>query len=180
MDSLGSGATGRPHPALRRYVNAYVGYRHQGAPAVHHGVAGPSATVILAFEQPIDAAWKDHPLSRGTHWRLASGLHTRPALIHTGGSQHGIQLDLTPLGVRALLGLPIGALARALVSHDDVPAGLTAAAHEAIAEATSWPQRFALLDLALLAALASATSARPPPRPQRCTGGRRCTSPPDA
>lgn len=121
MDSLGTGAVGRPHPALRPFVNAYVGYRHQGAPAVHHGVAGPSATVILAFDEPIDTAWKDDPGSRGEHWRLASGLHTRPALIHTGGSQHGIQLDLTPLGVRALLGLPVGALAKALVSHDDAP-----------------------------------------------------------
>ncbi|HOA58762.1 MAG TPA: hypothetical protein PKI09_12305, partial [Dermatophilaceae bacterium] len=108
MESLGTGAVGRPHPALRPFVNAYVGYRHQGAPAVHHGVAGPSATVILAFDEPIDTAWKDDPASRGEHWRLASGLHTRPALIHTGGSQHGIQLDLTPLGVRALLGLPVG------------------------------------------------------------------------
>lgn len=155
MERLGSGAVGRPHPALRRYVNAYVGYRHRGVSAVHHGVAGPSATLILSFEQPITTAWKDDPLSRATHWRLASGLHTRPALIHTGGPQHGIQLDLTPLGVRALLGLPVGALAGALVSHDDVPAGVTAAAHEAIAEATTWPQRFALLDTALLSAWAA-------------------------
>ena len=59
MESLGTGAVGRPHPALRLFVNAYVGYRHQGAPAVHHGVAGPSATVILAFDEPIDPAWKD-------------------------------------------------------------------------------------------------------------------------
>lgn len=155
MDSLGSGAVGRPHAALRRFVNAYVGYRHEGAPALHHGVAGPSATVILAFEQPIDTAWVDDPASRRTQWRLASGLHTRPALIHTGGSQHGIQLDLTPLGVRAVLGLPVGALARSLVSHDDVPLGLSAPAHERIAEATTWPRRFALLDAALLAAMSS-------------------------
>lgn len=155
MESLGSGAVGLPHPALRLFVNAYAGYRHRGAPAVHHGVAGPSATVILAFDDPIDTAWKDDPGSRDTHWRLASGLHTGPALIHTGGSQHGIQLDLTPLGVRALLGLPVGALAKALVSHDDVPLGLSAGAHATIADATTWPRRFALLDTALLAAVMS-------------------------
>ena len=171
MDSLGTGAVGRPHPALRLFVNAYVGYRHQGAPAVHHGVAGPSATVILAFDEPIDTAWKDDPASRGEHWRLASGLHTRPALIHTGGSQHGIQLDLTPLGVRALLGLPVGALARALVSHDDVPLGLTTQAHEAIADATTWPQRFALLDTALLAAVTSGGERRTAAAPSAALEG---------
>ena len=152
---LGTGAVGRPHPALRPYLNAYVGYRHQGTPAVHHGVASPWATVILAFDHPIDTAWKDDPLSRGHQWRLASGLHTRPALIHTGGTQHGIQLDLTPLGVRVLLGMPSAALARAMVSHDDVPLGVSAATHEAIAAAPTWPRRFDLLDAALLATLAS-------------------------
>ena len=171
MESLGTGAVGRPHPALRPFVNAYVGYRHQGAPAVHHGVAGPSATVILAFDEPIDTAWKDDPASRGEHWRLASGLHTRPALIHTGGSQHGIQLDLTPLGVRALLGLPVGALARALVSHDDVPLGLTTTAHEAIADATTWPQRFALLDTALLASVTSGGERRTAAAPSAALEG---------
>ena len=54
------------------------------APAVHHGVPSAAATVILAFDDPIDTAWKDDPSSRASYWRLACGLHTRPALIHSG------------------------------------------------------------------------------------------------
>ena len=159
-DQLAGGATGRPHRALRPYVAEYVGYRHLGAPAVHHGVPSPSATVILAFDEPIDTAWKHDPASRTTYWRLASGLHTRPALIHTGGFQHGIQLQLTPLGVRALLGAPVGALATVMVSHDDVPLGIDAAVHARLAAARSWPDRFAILDAALIRSLRSYGEAR--------------------
>ena len=171
MEGLGNGAIGQPHPALRPYVNAYVGYRYHGVPAVHHGVAGPSATVILSFDEPIDTAWQDDPGGRGQYWRLASGLHTRPALIHTGGSQHGIQLDLTPLGVRALLGLPASALYAELVGHDEVPLGVSAAVHQRISEAATWTSRFALLDAALLAALAAGGEQRADAAPSAALQG---------
>ena len=146
----GGGAVGRPHRALRPYVGSYVGYHHVGAPAVHHGVPGPAATVILAFDEPIDTSWRDRPADRATYWTMASGLHIRPALIHTGGFQHGIQLDLTPLGVRVLLGLPVGALATTMVGHDDLPLGIGADVHNRLAAAPTWPARFAILDAALL------------------------------
>lgn len=171
MEGLGSGSVARPHPALRPYVNAYVGYLHHGAPGIHHGVAGPSATLILAFQEPLDAAWKDDPDSRTRHWRMASGLHTQAALIHTGGPLHGIQMDLTPLGARALLGLPVGALAKSMVSHDDVPLGVSSAAHEQICQATTWPRRFALLDAALLANLRSGGDKRATAAPSAALHG---------
>jgi len=159
-DDSGTGAVGRPHRALRPFLREYVGYQLSNAPAVHHGVPSAAATVILAFDDPIDTAWKDDPSSRASYWRLACGLHTRPALIHTGGRQHGIQLDLTPLGVRALLGVPVGALATTMVSHDDVPLGIDAGVHERLAAAPTWARRFAILDAALIAALTTYGEAR--------------------
>lgn len=154
-------AVGQPHRALRRYVREYVGYRHvTGVPDVHHGVPGPSATVILAFDDPIDVAWKDDPASRAAYWTMASGLHTRPALVHTGGAQHGIQLQLTPLGVRALLGIPVGALATAMVAHEELPLGIDATVHARVAAAATWAQRFAILDATLLGALSASGEAR--------------------
>lgn len=159
-DELVGGAVGRPHRALWSLVGEYVGYRHVGAPPLHYGVAGPSATVIIAFEEPIDVAWQGDPATRSTYWTMASGLHTRPAVIHTGGFQHGIQLQLTPLGVRALLGAPVGALATTMVAHEELPFGIDAAVHARLAAARTWPQRFAILDATLVRTLSSYGEAR--------------------
>jgi AraC-like DNA-binding protein len=150
-----AGSVRAPHPVLAPYVGPYVGYHHVLDPrAVHHGLPAPTATVVIAFDQPLDVGWLDEPASQSTYWMLASGLHTGAALIRTHGYQHGIQLELTPLGVRALLGLPAGALGATMTSHDNLPLGLTAAAYDAIASATSWDERFEVLEAHLLAAVA--------------------------
>ncbi len=141
------------HPALRPLVPSYVGYRDRLDPeAVHHGLPSPWATVVLTIDAPLDVGWLDEPGSRGTFAAMAAGLHPVPALIHTHGYQQGIQLSLTPRGVRALLGLPAGALGRDLVPLESVLPGSTDTL-EAIREADSWDARFDLLDAALLRAL---------------------------
>ena len=145
-----------PHPALAAYVGAYTGYRHALDPrAVHHGLPAPAATVVISFGQPLDVGWLDQPESQATYWMLASGLHTAPALIRTHGHQHGIQLSLTPLGVRALLGLPIGVLGATMTGHDNLPLGLGPDTYDAIASATSWAERFDVLEAQLLRLSAS-------------------------
>ena len=156
-----AGACRPPHPALASYVEPYVGYAHVlDREAVHHGVPTSSATVILAFDEPLDVAWLEDPSTRGTHWTLASGLHLAPALIHTHGHQHGIQLGLTPLGVRVLLGCPVSALARNLVGHDELPGGVPASLLARLAGADGWDARFDLLDEHLLGLLRRADEPR--------------------
>ncbi|MGN6330405.1 MAG: helix-turn-helix domain-containing protein [Motilibacteraceae bacterium] len=110
----------RPHPVLRPYVSDYVTYRHRSAPGIHHGLPSGTLTLVLSFDDPVDLAWADRPQERARLWSMVSGLHTQPAHIHHDGRQHGIQLGLTPLGARALLGLPAGALARQVVDLADV------------------------------------------------------------
>lgn len=141
------------HPALRGLVDRIEGYEFRLDPrAVHHGVPSPTATVIISFDEPLDVQWLDglrHPRADGSlrvrHWLHASGLHTEPALIHTHGVQHGIQLNLTPAGCRALLGTPMGPLHLALVDHADLPLGVPDPLHARLAEA-GWSERFRLLD----------------------------------
>lgn len=140
-----------PHPALTPYVDDYVGYDHiLDVDAVHHGLPSPAATVILAFEEPLDSGWADTPDS-STYWTLAGGLHTRATLIRTHGRQCGIQLGLTPAGARSLLGLPLAALAHAVVDHSEIPTGIPADVHARIATAETWSERFRILDAHLLA-----------------------------
>jgi len=149
----------RPLPILQPYVARCVGYDYLVDPrAVHHGLPAPSATVVIAFDDPLDTEWLGDPASRSRRWTTVSGLGLRPALIHTHGIQRGIQLDLTPTGVGALLGVPVAAIGDTLLTFADV--GLGSDVHERLAAATTWHARFALLDRFLLARL-EATTHRP-------------------
>lgn len=161
MDGASAGGmSGTPHRALRAYVSSYVGYRHVGGlPEVHHGISSPTATVIVSFDEPLDVGWVQRP-GGGRFWTLAAGMHTRAALIRTHQRQHGIQLALTPLGCRRLLGLPIGALAHDMVGHEEVPLGIGRDAHSRLQESTSWPARFWILDEVLLTMLRGSPTPR--------------------
>ncbi len=143
--------TRQPHPALRAYLADYVGYRYAPAPeAVHHGIPSATATLIVAFDEPLDSGWLGEPGSQQQYWMLAAGLHQRPALIRTHGWQHGIQLAMSPLGVRRLLGIPAVALADTMAQHADLPSGFPPSLHARIADATAWPERFDVLEAHLL------------------------------
>ena len=151
----------RVHPALQTYVAQCVGYDYLPDPrAVHHGLPSPTATLVIAFDDPLDTEWLGDPRSRARRWTTVSGLGVRPALIHTHGIQRGIQLDLTPAGVGALLGMPVAAIADSLHTLADL--GLGDELHERLASAVSWPDRFALLDGLLLAQLHTDPVGPPP------------------
>jgi AraC-like DNA-binding protein len=61
--------------------------------------------------------------------------------VHTHGRQHGIQLALTPLGVRTLLGLPVGAIVRDMVGHDDLPGGVPESLLARLSTCPAWGSR---------------------------------------
>lgn len=124
---------------------------------VHLGVPSSTATLIIAFDDPLDVGWLDEA-RLGTSQRLwvtTAGLHLRPALIRTHGIQRGIQLALTPMGCRQLFGVPLAEIADQSVSSGELPRGLTAGEHAQIAEESSWTQRFRLLERLLLSRLRS-------------------------
>lgn len=117
------------------------------SPAAHRGLPSPYLTVIFTLDEPLVIA--EHPDPRqpaSVHTTLAGGLHTSPALIVHQGSQSGIQLSLSPLGARALLGVPASELAIIDVEGSDVIGELAKEIQERIAAAVSWPARFAVLD----------------------------------
>lgn len=140
-----------PHPALQPYVGTYVGYHlHLDPRAVHHGLPSTRTTLIVAFDKPLDVGWAARPDQSDSYWVMAAGLHPMPALVHTHGVQHGLQLDLTPAGVRALLGLPMGELGGLVVGSDVLPTGIDESTYDMLAAAGSWQERFDLLERRLL------------------------------
>jgi hypothetical protein len=106
-------AIGRPAPALRLFVERYTGYRLQGfQPGTHRGLPGRHLTFIISLSDPVQiAAMPDPRQPPAALGAFVSGLHDGPANIAHDGNQYGISLDLTPVGARALLGLPAGELA---------------------------------------------------------------------
>jgi AraC-like DNA-binding protein len=137
-----------PAPAVRPYVDRYVGYRLSGlSPRLHRGLPSPSVTLILSLDDPVDVAVmpRGSPRPR-SFWGLVGGLHDAPVLIAEQGRSHGVHLELNPLGVRALLGMPAGELASSVLDVEDVlgPAGRELV--ERFAHARGWPQRFDVLD----------------------------------
>lgn len=108
-------------PALAPYLASLVVYDvDTGGAGVHRGLPTTTLTVVLALDEPLDVGWADEPAHRSTRWATASGLDSRPAAIHHGGVQRGVQLALTAAGARALLGCPAGALARQILDLGDV------------------------------------------------------------
>lgn len=154
----------QPPPALRPLVAWYHGYRQSGQrPARHRGLPSPWLTVIITLDEPLTIA--EHPDPRqaaSAHQVLVGGLHTSPALVTHDGCQSGIQLGVTPLGARVLLGAPAGALATLDLEGDQVIGRFAADLQDRMRAAPTWADRFALLD-ALFAARAGLDLARADP-----------------
>jgi len=80
------------------------------------------------------------------------------------GRQSGIQLGLTPLGARALLGVPAAELVSLDVEATEVLGRLAGEIRERVLAAPGWPARFAVLEQVLSARAEAA--AIPAPRPE--------------
>lgn len=135
----------RPPARLAPLVARYCGYHYEGLPpGTHHGLPSPYLTIVISLGDPTrtTTAPEREPRSFAA---LAGGLHTEAVLIHHDGSQHGVQLALTPEGARSLLGLPAGELASSVVSLDELFPARSDEIAGRLAEARDWPARFALL-----------------------------------
>ncbi|MEU6409341.1 AraC family transcriptional regulator [Microbispora sp. NPDC046933] len=141
----------QPAPALRPLVAWYSGYREAGVPpATHRGLPSPYLTMIVTLDDPlVVAAHPDPRTPPGSYDTLVGGLHTTAALITHDGRQSGVQLALTPLGARALLGLPAGELSGLDVDGAEVLGPLAGELRERLLEAPGWDERFAVLDTVL-------------------------------
>jgi AraC-like DNA-binding protein len=137
-----------PAARLRPLVSWHTGYRQaDAAPGRHRGLPSPALTFIITLDDPlVIAAHPDPRQPPATYDTLLGGLHTSPALITTDGRQSGIQLALTPLGARALLGLPAAELANWDEDATRVIGGFAAELRERVRAQRSWAGRFAVLE----------------------------------
>jgi AraC-like DNA-binding protein len=131
--------TREPHPSLRRYVDRYVGYRLGGyPPGVHRGLPSRFLTFIVQLDQPR---------------AFVAGLRTSAVLLPHSGNHHGIAIELTVRGARALFGTPSRALTETVADLCDLIGRKASTLPEQLADCTSWERRFAILDRILLSSL---------------------------
>lgn len=157
------GAVGCPAPPLRPFVGRYTGYWLDGfGPGTHQGLPSGSLTMVLSLGPTVDLTVMPDPTQAPASYdALVGGLHAAPVTIAYECSQRGVQLDLTPFGARALFGLPAGELASTVVPLDTLLGRRADEWLDRLRSATTWAERFAVLDRVLLDALVDAPS--PPP-----------------
>lgn len=154
-EPMGESVPRLPAPELRPFIARYSGYRQAGLPPARHaGLPSPYMTVIFTLHEPLTISAHPDPAQPGGDFRtLAGGLHTSPALITHEGYQSGIQVAVSPLAARVLLGLPASELVSLDVEASEVFGALAAEIQQRIQAAATWPDRFAVLDEALSARL---------------------------
>jgi AraC-like DNA-binding protein len=137
-----------PPARLRPFVSGYIGYRMAGVePGRHRGLPSPELTYIVTLDDPLTIdAHPDPGQPAGSYDTLLGGLHTSPALVTHQGRWSGVQLGLTPLGARTLLGVPAAELANWDAEAADVVGGFAARLRELVVLQPTWAERFAVLD----------------------------------
>jgi AraC-like DNA-binding protein len=152
---------GTPHPSLRDVVLRYEGYEERAAgPVTVRQLPCTFVPIII----DLDAGWTVEHRHHAAPLRLDSflaGITEGPVLVGHGGSARCLQIDLTPLGARRLVGLPMSELANQTVPIDDVLGRFGHHLVQRVGEAPDWPTRFALIDDAIRAHLAEATPVDP-------------------
>jgi AraC-like DNA-binding protein len=134
-----------PGPGLRGFVRNYTGYLERSAePLCRREVPSGDVTLILSPGSRLE-------LPDGRHTSFVAALHDSHTFVKHDGIQEGIEVRLTPLGARALFGLPMHELTNRVVELDDL---LGRRGEELIArlwDAGSWERRFTVLDEAIAA-----------------------------
>lgn len=133
---------------MRPFVEGYVGYRLVGSwTGVHRGLPSRHLTFIVSIGEPIEVlAQVDPRQSPDRYGVVVGGLQDRAALVAVEGGQEGVTIELTPLGCRALLGVPARPLWNLSLEAADVLGSAAAELRERLHGVAGWADRFAVCD----------------------------------
>lgn len=87
-------------------------------PGRHRGLPDGTLTLVVSIGTPLIVRRAGHPDLKTA--ASIAGLRSRPVDIVHDGTQRGVQIELTPRGARALLGLPAATLAHGVWTLEEV------------------------------------------------------------
>ncbi|MDG4666596.1 helix-turn-helix domain-containing protein [Mycobacterium sp. 236(2023)] len=152
------GAVGTPDPSLRDVVLRYEGFTTRcGVPALFRELACSFVPIIIDLDEGWTVAHREHIGAEPLRLRsFVAGLTDGPVLVGHDGSARCLQVDLTPLGARRILGMPLSEVANTTVPIEAVLGGEGTALVQRIGDAPSWSERFTLVDRILIERLGRA------------------------
>ena len=140
-------AQARPAADLAGAVVRYAGYVESTAWALdQREVAAPVVPLIINLGAPFRVRLGSASDAGEAHGSFVAGLYDGYADVAALGPAHCLQLDLTPLGARRLLALPMQELAGRTVDLRLVAGRSADELAERLHHAAGWRARFALLD----------------------------------
>jgi AraC-like DNA-binding protein len=150
--------SGAPHPALRRHVRRYCGYRERTLhPVRRRELPGADVTLIVSLGPELHLL-EPQP---ATHTSFVAGLDERFAVTEHDGEAAGVEVTLTPLTARRLFRVPMHMLAHRVVELDDVLGREADRLANRLYDAPAWPARFRILDDIILGRIADAPEPSP-------------------
>ncbi|HVS85517.1 MAG TPA: helix-turn-helix domain-containing protein [Gaiellaceae bacterium] len=141
--------------ALRPHVHGYWGYVDEpGVPTRQREALGTHVVLIfgLGSELRVDGV---------TLSTFVGGVGDACPVIEHDGAMRGIQVDVTPLAARMLLGVPMHELARRSLPLGEVLGAAAGELDARLDESCDWEERFAVVESWLARSLAAAPE--PPP-----------------
>lgn len=154
----------RPGPVLGGLVAGIVGMSERTSGRVRRRQpAGSLLPLVVSFGPPLRIDdHSDAVGAVGTYRSFFAGLSTGYARTCFDGAQDCVQVYLTPLGARRVLGVPGVELARRVVPVDDVAPRLGSVLADRVGAAATWTERFALVEAALVEQTAAQEPGPPP------------------
>ncbi len=133
-------ATRVPGSSAGRMVTRYAGYTEHGLAFRRREIAGSGVGLVLAFGDPLIS---EDGQCLGA---FAFGNQTKPSVSTVLAHQAGVQIDLTALGARSVLHVEPLAMTDSVVPLDVALGALGNQLLDQLASASSWSDRFDLLD----------------------------------
>lgn len=150
------------HPGLRGIVAGMVGYREDaGRRVVRRQPAGSLTPLVVSFGPRLEILDLSDGSGLGSKESFVAGLMPGYATTAFTGSQHCLQVYLTPLGASSILDVPADAVARCVVDLVDVVHGFDEEFRERLWAVGDWGRRFEMMDRALLQRLVRSEAADP-------------------
>ncbi len=152
-DSRFEAATRAPAPHLLPFLQGHVGYVETApTPVLRREFPSTAVVMIVEFGAPIRVS-APGSLAPGVRFPggFVAGLADSFTLTRHDGTQRGLQINLTPLGARALFGLPLSELAHRSLSLRDLLPREHRSLADRLASLPDWDARFDLIERLLTA-----------------------------